>query len=117
MIRLKSQNSLPQVNDSCFHEHRLNPMNTRRLLLLCLGTLALGVLLGCDPDRPTAGITADHVSGIVGSYSLKSVNGKPLPVTVANGVRVHSGKKTLNPDGSCRSSTIFSPPEGGRITR
>ena len=53
-------------------------------------------------------------------YALVSVNGKPVPASVAHQgatLQVRSGAFTINADGTCVSKMIFVPPSGTEATR
>jgi len=59
-------------------------------------------------------------ANLSGSYKLISVNGAIVPATVAHGaakLKVHSGTFIIRTDGTCSSSTEFSPPAGGKVTQ
>ena len=65
------------------------------------------------PIRATSG-------EITGSYELIAVNGARIPATVSHGearIKVHSGTFIIRADETCSSTTEFSPPAGGKITR
>ncbi|RME90993.1 MAG: hypothetical protein D6766_12495, partial [Verrucomicrobia bacterium] len=55
-----------------------------------------------------------------GEYRLVSVNGQELPATIAHQdarLEVRSGTLNLQPDGTCRVTTVFVPPNGAEIVR
>ena len=57
---------------------------------------------------------------IAGHYELIRVSGVLIPGKVRHGsheIVVHSGSFQINADGCCRSTTVFSPPHGERLTR
>jgi hypothetical protein len=70
----------------------------RRIALL----FVLFTLAACNND-------ATSPSGsVVGSYSLETVNGNPLPYTFSNGAVLVSDHLTLNSDGSYLDVTTYS---------
>jgi hypothetical protein len=80
-----------------------------------LPLLAAAVWGGCKrPEKLAADINP------TGSYSLVSVDGKPLPCTVSHegaSPTIKSGTFLINPDGTCSSKMVFSVPPGGDSSR
>ena len=70
----------------------------RRIALLA----ALVALAACSNDS-----TSPSVS-LVGSYSLRTINGNTLPYTFSNGSVLVSDRLTLNPDNSYVDFATFS---------
>jgi len=72
-------------------------------------------------------LTACHTKAIedantdpVGTYSLVSVNAKPLPAAVSHGetpMEVRSGTFVINADGTCSSKVSFALASGPEVTR
>jgi hypothetical protein len=92
--------------------------NTPRIVALGLLAIALTVLLltGCSKAPKTGG---DNTS-ITGSYALVSVDGKTVPCTISHegtDVMVRSGTMTINGDGTCKSESTFSIPQGREVNR
>jgi len=89
---------------------------TRHLLRWCL--LPLFVVLGWAGCKQPAKVGANPDP--VGAYALVSVDGNKVPCTVQHGghaLTVKSGSFIINPDGTCSSRVVFSPPSGGDSTR
>ena len=79
---------------------------------------------GISPASPPAAVPAAEdvtkLPDISGTYTLVSINGTPLPYTMTHeppGVRVTSGRFTINPDGTCSSNTAFVLPSGEPMSR
>jgi len=73
------------------------------------------VWTGCKQDAKVAADTNP-----VGTYPLVSVDGNKVPCTVqheGNTLTVKSGTFIINPDGTCSSKVVFSPPSGGDAAR
>lgn len=73
--------------------------------------------VAADP-KPVAAAAADV--NPVGTYTLVSVGGDKVPCTVqheGHTLTVKSGAFIINPDGTCSSKVVFSPPSGGDATR
>ena len=79
-------------------------------------TVAMAMLAaGCDGTKPAATPAADAKI-----FKLISVNGATIPATIPHdgvSLQVHSGTFTLGADGTCGTSTVFSPPSGKPLTR
>jgi hypothetical protein len=111
----------PKQNESNGRPER----ETRPFLQLCLLALFLVMVwAGCKqegrvtPDTRTVGGAADI--NPTGTYALVSVDGNKVPCTVqheGHTLAVKSGSFIINPDGTCSSKVIFSPPSGGDATR
>ena len=70
---------------------------------------------GCKQE---AKVAAD--SNPVGTYALVSVDGNKVPCTLKHegvALGVKSGTFIINPDGTCSSKVVFSPPSGGDVAR
>jgi hypothetical protein len=55
-----------------------------------------------------------------GTYNLVSVDGKQVPCTLqheGHTLTIKSGLFVINPEGSCSSKVVFSPPSGGDAAR
>lgn len=79
---------------------------------------------GCESDSTVDSggkFTGQQVStSVVGRYKLVAANGVPVPATIAvryAQIKVHSGDFTIRADGTCSTTTVFSPPAGGKETR
>jgi uncharacterized lipoprotein YajG len=86
------------------------------ILVSLISLTAAGFLLTACAFRQGTAPAAD----ITGTYALVSVNGKPLPASVAHGkdpLEVRSGNLTINSDGTCASTIVFVPPSGKEVTR
>jgi len=83
--------------------------------MVCLVLAAGALMSGCSKQTVTpGGVEA------AGQYVLVSVDGKDIPATVSHGgvsLKVLSGAFTINADGTCRSKTVFVPPNGTKIER
>ncbi len=82
-------------------------------LLLLFGALAW---TGCkrEPQATTA------ASDPAGTYTLVSIDGKPVPCTISHegaSPTIKSGTFIINSDGTCTSTMLFSVPPGGDSTR
>ncbi|PYJ04007.1 MAG: hypothetical protein DME25_10665 [Verrucomicrobia bacterium] len=78
--------------------------------------VAVGLFISACQNQPTTANAADPI----GVYALVSVNGKPVPASVAHQgatLQVRSGAFTINADGTCVSKMIFVPPSGTEATR
>jgi hypothetical protein len=55
-----------------------------------------------------------------GTYNLVSVDGKPVPCALeheGHTLTIKSGLFVINPEGTCSSKMVFSPPSGSDATR
>ena len=99
---------------------------TRHLLHSCL--LALFMVMvwaGCKQEtqvaadtKPVAAPAADI--NPAGTYALVTVDGNKVPCAVehqGHALTVKSGTFIINPDGTCSSKVVFTPPSGGDATR
>jgi hypothetical protein len=89
----------------------------RIVALGLLAALALLVFSGCKSNASARATTTIDPAGI---YTLVSVDGKSVPCTVLHentAVLVKSGVFTINPNGTCRSQTVFSVPPNGDVHR
>ena len=71
------------------------------------------------PARAHAAAASDN-GDIAGVYTLVSVNGTKLPMTLEHeGAKlvIRSGAFTINVDGTCSSKMVFVPPPGQEVTR
>jgi hypothetical protein len=89
-----------------------------------LPLLMVMVLAGCKQDAKVAADTKDAKvaadTNPAGTYALVSVDGNKVPCTVqheGHTLGVKSGSFIINPDGTCSSKVVFSPPSGGDATR
>jgi hypothetical protein len=92
--------------------------NTPRIIALGLLAIIIVVLslTGCS-KTPQAG---GESTNITGSYTLVSVDGKTVPCTVSHegtDVTIKSGAMTINGDGTYKSESTFSIPQGRDINR
>ena len=82
----------------------------------CCLVVAVGLSISACQTQPTTTEAADPA----GVYALVSVNGKPVPASVAHQgatLQVRSGAFTINADGTCVSKIILVPPSGTEATR
>jgi hypothetical protein len=97
--------------------------HTPRLVALGLlaGILIILALTGCHgAPRADCGAAAGVFTQCAGVYQLVSVNGNPVPCLVSHenaDITVKSGTMTINPDGTCRSDSVFSLPHQREINR
>ena len=98
----------------------------RHLLRLCLLPLLMVVVwAGCKQDAKVAADTktvAATTTDInpVGTYALVTVDGNKVPCTLqheGHTMTIKSGTFIINPDGTCSSKVVFSPPSGSDATR
>ena len=78
--------------------------------------VAVGLVISACQKRPALATTIDPA----GVYTLVSVNGKPVPGSVAHEgatLQVRSGTFTINADGTCSSRMIFVSPAGTEADR
>lgn len=80
--------------------------------LLLGASLLLG---GCaNKSQPATALN------IAGDYTLVAVNSIKVPTTIEHGgakILVRSGAFTIHPDGTCRSTMVFVPPNGTEVSR
>ena len=70
---------------------------------------------GCKQQAKVAG-----EGNPAGTYNLVSVDGKPVPCALeheGHTLTIKSGLFVINPEGTCSSRMVFSPPSGGDATR
>jgi len=82
-------------------------------LLLCIGLF----LSACKQE--VKDVKVARSSDPTGVYTLVTVNGNPLPATIAHegvSLRVLSGGFTINADGTCGSKITLVPPGGREAT-
>lgn len=87
----------------------------RRLLMACLPLLTVMFCVGCKPEAKVAGdstttVTPPAAINPVGTYSLASVDGKPVPCRVTHDghtMVVKSGGFLIRADGTCRSQMFL----------
>ena len=92
----------------------LHPLRT----LAGLAAMAAAGLLLLPGCKPTA--TTGTGAGLDGTYTLVSINGNPVPAGVNHDgakLQVRSGSMSFQADGTCRSHTVFVPPNGTEATR
>ena len=92
-------------------------MKKQRTSTFVLGfVLAFGFLMfACTKQE-----SVRNDSGYAGVYTLKSVNGEPVPANVTHEsttLQVRSGDFVINTDGKCNTKTVFVPPSGTEVTR
>jgi hypothetical protein len=84
-------------------------------LLLVLG------LTGCScGPRAASDAGSGGTTNIAGAYTLVSVDGKAVPCVIAHegtDITVKSGVMSINADGTCRSQSVFSLPQGRDVNR
>jgi hypothetical protein len=88
-------------------------MKTSPVLFVLASAVCALLFAGCQHRSPQAGTVA-------GVFELQSVDGKPLPADVSHQGRpltVVSGRMTFEPDGNCRSETVFRPGAGKEVKR
>ena len=99
---------------------------TRHLLHLCVLPLFMVMVgAGCKQETKVATdtkIVAAPAADInpAGTYTLETVDGNKAPCTVQHDghtLTVKSGTFIINPDGTCSSKVVFTPPSGGDATR
>ena len=76
------------------------------------------MIISCAGCKQDAKVTAD--TNPVGTYALVSVDGNQVPCTVSHdghALTVKCGSFIINPDGTCSSKVVFSPPSGSEVTR
>ncbi|MCX6923629.1 MAG: hypothetical protein NT154_10550 [Verrucomicrobia bacterium] len=93
------------------------------LWLLPLSVAMVGT--GCKQEANVANakvveakVAAD--TNPAGTYSLVSVDGNKVPCTLTHEghtLTVKSGTFIINPEGTCSSKVVFSPPSGGDASR
>jgi hypothetical protein len=92
-------------------------MKKQRISTLVLGfVLAIGFLMSSCTKQESV----RNDSGYTGVYTLKSVNGEPVPANVTHGsatLQVRSGTFIINIGGKCSTKTVFVPPSGTEIAR
>jgi hypothetical protein len=91
---------------------QLKIINPRVIALgLLAGTLLAMCLTGCKGSSTAdPGTAAVAPANLTGSYTLLSVDGKPVPCVVSHeghDVTVKSGTFSINADGTCRSESVF----------
>ena len=89
---------------------------TRQTLWSCL--LSLFVVLALAGCKPAAQVTSDI--NPVGTYALASVDGNKVPCALTHdghALTVKSGTFIINPDGTCSSRMVFSPPSGSEASK
>jgi hypothetical protein len=96
--------------------HR-QPQLARRCQLLagCLTALLL-FSVGCKPESDSAGDAQDAAINPIGTYSLVSVDGKPVPCQVIhNGhtMVITSGRFLIHADGTCQSQMFLEGRDAG----
>jgi hypothetical protein len=88
---------------------------------LLAGILMILALTGChSASRAADSAVADGLTNFTGVYQLISVNGNAVPCVVSHenaDITVKSGAMTINPDGTCRSDSVFSLPHQRDINR
>ena len=80
--------------------------------------LPLFMVVGWAGCKQPAKVAADPDP--VGTYALVSVDGNKVPCTLqheGHTLTIKSGSFIINPDGTCSSRVVFSPPSGGDSTR
>ncbi len=93
------------------------------LLVFCALFCGCKRTQGTPAAPPAATATAAEAAApadIVGTYTLVSINGSPLPYVVTHeppGVTVTSGAFTINADGTCVSRIAFTMPSGQATSR
>lgn len=83
-----------------------------------LWVLPLFMVVAWTGCKQEAKVAAD--SNPVGIYALVSVDGNKVPCTLKHegvALGVKSGTFIINPDGTCSSKVVFSPPSGGDVAR
>ena len=93
-----------------------NQPAARHPLGLCL--LALFLVLAWTGCKHQTTVAADI--NPAGTYTLMSVDGKPVPCALTHegvNVTVKSGVFTISGDGTCSSKIIFSVPSQGDVNR
>ena len=99
---------------------------TRHFLQLCLLPLLMVlVCAGCKQESKVAADTKTVAAAAadinpVGTYALVTVDGNKVPCAVehqGHALTVKSGTFIINPDGTCSSKVVFTPPSGGDATR
>ncbi len=95
-------------------------LNRKRFVTFACG-LVLILSYGCvttNPPGKTDGDSSQPSStDIAGNYELVSVNGAPVPATVLHGdsrIEIHSGSFQIRADGTLSTTSVFSPPSGGK---
>lgn len=92
-------------------------MKTKQNVALKLSfVLAAGLVITACTNPNSASNNADSA----GVYALVSIDGKQVPANVSHdgaALQVRSGTFTINPDGTCRTKTIFVPASGAEISR
>ncbi len=71
--------------------------------------------IGCEPKA-----VSESATDPAGTYTLSSVDGKPVPCTVTHegaSPTIKSGTFIINPDGTCSSKIAFSLLSGGDSVR
>jgi hypothetical protein len=86
--------------------------------------LALRLSFACVMGLAMAACTPKHASradaDIAGSYTLMSVDGKPMPADIAHegaALQVRSGTFIIKADGTCSTKTVFVPPSGTELAK
>ncbi len=91
---------------------------SRRVVNVLLGGLLFAAAQFL-PVRAHAAAASDNAD-IAGVYTLVSVNGTAVPMTLDHeGAKlvIRSGAFTINADGTCVSKMVFVPPPGQEVTR
>jgi len=75
---------------------------------------------GDESGTDSAGSIPKPLVDVSGSYKLIAVNGARIPATVSHGnakIKVHAGDFVIRADGTCSTTSVFSPPSGGKVTQ
>ncbi len=96
-----------------------NQSSGRFSLYACLALFVAAAFVwsGCKREGQVA---TTAVADPAGTYTLASVDGKPLPCTIQHegqSPTIRSGTFVFNSDGTCVSSIAFSIPSGGDASR
>lgn len=94
-------------------------MKTQSTLALVLSLALIPALFNaaCHKQPSAPSRTANDISG---AYALLSVDGKPVPASVAHAgatLLVRSGTFIIRADGTCSSTISLVPPSGTEATR
>lgn len=116
---------LIQVNIGILKRSFNDPMKWLKFLFRsALVSLLMSGLPGCESG--TGVESGGEFTGqqsettVTGRYQLVEVNGETVPALVAHRyaeIKVHSGDFTIRADGSCSTTSVFSPPDGGMESR
>jgi len=102
---------------------KANASSSSAVLLRRAAAALLGaLLLAAIPFLPARAHAAPAAANgdIAGVYTLVSVNGSAVPMTLEHeGAKlvIRSGAFTINADGTCVSKMVFVPPPGQEVTR